>query len=395
MLRDAQRIAGFGSFCWDDATGKFEWSAEMFRIFGVDPATRPTLELHDSLVHPEDRDRVIAARERAFVVGVAEPIEFRIVRASDGAIRHVLSTGEALYGSDGEPSGFLGTTLDVTSRRELEADLAQSRKLEAIGRFAGGIAHDFNNVLTAIVGNVEIVARDVAARSPASASLEAIGAAARRASSLTRQLLSFARRQVVSPRVIEPNSVIESVAELFRPLLGEQVKLELALAKDVWPVLIDVGQFEQLLTNLAVNARDAMPGGGTLRIEASNVVFDPVQRGPAELGSGSYVCIVVADTGSGIPAAVQSQVFEPFFTTKPAGRGTGLGLATCHGIAKQNGGHIRLESVEGRGTRMFVYLPRSPRETDEREETDLAPDAHELETAPKHVSSTSPPTARP
>ncbi len=358
MLADAQRIAGVGSFYWEKSTGKLEWSAEMYRICGVDPATPPTIALHDSRVHPEDRARVIAARERALETGVVEPYEYRLIRASDGATRHVLAMGEALPAAGEDERGFLGTTLDVTARRELEADLVQSRKLEAVGRLAGGIAHDFNNVLTAIIGNVELVARETREDSTASVCLRAIRAASERASNLTRQLLSFARRQIVFPRVVEPNPLIEAVAELLRPLLGEEIRLELSLAGDAWPIRIDVGQFEQLLVNLAVNARDAMPSGGRLTVQTDNVAVD-LARGPFELPCGDYVRVQVTDTGHGIPTELQAHVFEPFFTTKPAGRGTGLGLATCHGIVKQSGGHIELASAAGRGTRVIVFLPRA------------------------------------
>jgi PAS domain S-box-containing protein len=358
MLADAQRIAGVGSFYWEKSTGRLEWSAEMYRICGVDPGTPPTIALHDARVHPEDRARVIAARERALETGVVEPYEYRLIRASDGATRHVLAMGEALQAVGEDERGFLGTTLDVTARRELEADLVQSRKLEAVGRLAGGIAHDFNNVLTAIIGNVELVARETREDSTASVCLRAIRAASERASNLTRQLLSFARRQIVFPRVVEPNPLIEAVAELLRPLLGEEIRLDLSLASDAWPIRIDVGQFEQLLINLAVNARDAMPSGGRLTVQTENVAVD-LARGPFELSCGDYVRVQVTDTGHGIPKELQTHVFEPFFTTKPAGRGTGLGLATCHGIVKQSGGHIELESAEGRGTRVIVFLPRA------------------------------------
>jgi PAS domain S-box-containing protein len=242
--------------------------------------------------------------------------------------------------------------------RKLEAELVQSRRLEAVGRLAGGIAHDFNNVLTAILGNAELVARDVPSGSGAAASIDAIRAAAQRASGLTRQLLAFARRQIVSPRIVNPNPLVLSIAELFRPLLGEAIRLELDLASDVFHVRIDVGQFEQLLMNLVVNARDAMSDGGTLRIRTENVVVGHDVRFPPEVTPGEYVAISVTDTGEGIPRELQPHVFEPFFTTKPAGRGTGLGLATCHGIVKQSGGHISLESEPGVGTRVVAFLPR-------------------------------------
>jgi len=358
MLARAQRIAGVGSWQWR-ADGAVEWSAEMYRICGVEPSVTATVELFHDVVHPEDRPRMMATWRRAIAKATVARQEFRIRRVSDATTRYVLTTGEPTLNADGEVVAYHGTTLDVTERRELEADLAQSRKLEAVGRLAGGIAHDFNNVLTAILGNAELAAQEIPPASTAAASLAVIREAGERASSLTRQLLAFARRQIVAPRICAPNALIESVAALFRPLLGDAIRLELALPADTGHIRVDVGQFEQLLMNLAVNARDAMPNGGTLRIETHNVtVKDGVIPHP-EVTPGDYVALVVIDTGDGIPPEVQAHVFEPFFSTKTNERGTGLGLATCHGIVKQSGGHIWLESSPGAGTRAFAYLPRA------------------------------------
>jgi PAS domain S-box-containing protein len=366
MLAEAQQIAGVGSWHHDAATGAIEWSAELYRILGVDPSLTPTRQLYHSHIHEDDRARVAAIACNPGPGGGVEPHEYRIRRSSDGALRYVLATGKPLVGPEGTVTGFLGTSLDITDRRELEADLAQSRKLEAVGRLAGGIAHDFNNVLTAILGNAEFAARELPRGSPASASLEVIRAAAERASHLTRQLLTFARRQIVAPRVSAPNALITSVASLLRPLLGDDVRLELVLPETTWLIRVDVGQFEQLLMNLAVNARDAMPTGGTLRVETRNVRVAAGTVPHPEVAPGEYVALSVTDTGQGIPLDVQAHVFEPFFTTKATGRGTGLGLATCHGIVKQNGGHIWLESTPGIGTRAHTYLPRASPEAAEQ-----------------------------
>jgi two-component system cell cycle sensor histidine kinase/response regulator CckA len=359
MLAKAQRIAGVGSWEWRARDDGVEWSAEMYRICGVDPAVTATTELFHDVVHPDDRPRMVAAWRRALAKTAVARQEFRIRRVSDGTTRYVLTTGEPTLNDDGAVVGYLGTTLDVTERRELEADLVQSRKLEAVGRLAGGIAHDFNNVLTAILGNAELASHEIAADTPAAASLEVIRQAGERATSLTRQLLAFARRQIVAPRVCAPNALIESVAALFRPLLGDAIRLELALPADIGRIRVDVGQFEQLLMNLAVNARDAMPDGGTLRIETENVTVNEGVLPHPEVTPGDYVALIVSDTGLGIPPEVRAHVFEPFFSTKPSGVGTGLGLATCHGIVKQSGGHIWLESSTGTGTRAFAYLPRA------------------------------------
>jgi signal transduction histidine kinase/CheY-like chemotaxis protein len=312
---------------------------------------------HD-VCHPDDLARMRVVWQLTLGKTPLARQEYRIRRVSDGTTRYVLTTGEPSLDAEGVVVGYLGTTLDVTERRELEADLAQSRKLEAVGRLAGGIAHDFNNVLTAILGNAELAAQEIPRASSAAASIEVIRQAGERASSLTRQLLAFARRQIIAPRICAPNALIESVAALFRPLLGDAIRLELALPPGVGRIRVDVGQFEQLLMNLAVNARDAMPNGGTLRIETHDTTVEEGALPHPEVAPGDYVALVVIDTGKGIAPEIQAHVFEPFFSTKANGRGTGLGLATCHGIVKQSGGHIWLESSPG-GTRAIAYLPRA------------------------------------
>jgi PAS domain S-box-containing protein len=359
LLAKAQRIAGVGSWQWRAQDGAVEWSAEMYRICGVEPSVPASIELFHKVVHPEDQARILRIWQRAIGKAAVARQEFRIRRVSDGTTRYVLTTGEPTLNAEGDVDGYLGTTLDVTERRELEADLAQSRKLEAVGRLAGGIAHDFNNVLTAILGNAELAAHTVPLDSPAGESLDIIRQAGERASNLTRQLLAFARRQIVAPRVHAPNVLIESVAALFRPLLGDAIQLELVLPTGIGRIRVDVGQFEQLVMNLAVNARDAMPNGGTLRVETQNVTVREGVFPHPEVTPGDYVALIVSDTGVGIPPEVQPHVFEPFFSTKSSGRGTGLGLATCHGIVKQSGGHIWLESSPGAGTRAYAYLPRA------------------------------------
>ncbi len=358
MLAEAQRIAGVGSWVWDKASGKLQWSDEMYRICGVAPEVEPTDALYYSLVHPDDRERARAAAARALQTRVSNAREHRILRASDQSVRHVLVASEVTTGDDGEITGSLGTTLDVTERRTLEAQLLHSMKLEAVGRLAGGVAHDFNNVLTVIMGNVSVVERALGERSESREHLQEIRAAAQRASGLTRQLLAFARKQIIAPEALSPNAIIENLVRLLRPVLGEDIQLSLQLAGDVWPVLIDRGQFEQLLLNLAVNARDAMPRGGALSIETRNAQAHERRLHP-ELEPGSYVCVQVRDTGHGIPRELLQQVFEPFFTTKGAGQGTGLGLAQCHGIVKQHGGHIWVTSEPGAGATFTIHLPRA------------------------------------
>jgi PAS domain S-box-containing protein len=246
-----------------------------------------------------------------------------------------------------------GIGVDTSERDALEAQLLHSQKLEAIGRLAGGVAHDLNNALTAILGNAQLCSME----HPGDQYLAAIDQAGRRAADVTRQLLAFARRQLIQPQVIDPNERIRQSVQFLRPLLGEDIGVTLQLSESAGHVRVDPGQFEQLLVNLAVNARDAMPAGGTLTIETAAVVLD------AEYASlhpgvvpGAHVLLAVSDTGIGIPDAVRDRIFEPFFTTKE-GKGSGLGLATVHGIVKQHGGHIFVESEPREGTTFTIYLP--------------------------------------
>ncbi|WP_437677607.1 PAS domain-containing protein [Sorangium sp. So ce131] len=359
MLREAQRIAHVGSWSYDLASRTVRWSEQLFHILGVDPSVRPTFELFAGLIHPEDRHRVFGGAESSSPLGIASPVECRVVRPCDGELRHVQMAAELLTDEDGAVIGLLGTSLDITERRRLEEQLLHSQKLEAIGRLAGGVAHDFNNMLTAIFGHRELAVRKVPSASPIAEHLAQIGTAAERAAALTRQLLAFARKQLIQPTVLDPNGLILGVEPLLRPLVGEDVQLDVAPGNQIWPIRIDRGQFEQLLMNLAVNARDAMPGGGRLTIETANATFraEDAERMP-EIEPGDYVQLTVTDTGQGMEAAIQQYVFEPFFTTKEPGKGSGLGLATCHGIVKQHGGHIWFSSASGQGTRFTICFPR-------------------------------------
>ena len=255
------------------------------------------------------------------------------------------------------------TRLTQSARAEtasLEAQLRQAQKMEAVGRLAGGVAHDFNNVLAVITSYSSLLAEDLGANDPRQEEVAEIRRAADRAAALTRQLLAFSRQQAASPRVLDVNGVIGDVERMLRRVIGVDVELETRLAPGVGFVKADPTHLEQVLMNLAVNARDAMPAGGTLRIETANVDHAPPgddDDGP-EPEARPYVRLSVSDTGSGMSEAVQAQVFEPFFTTKPPGYGTGLGLSTVYGIVKQAGGHIRLASEIDQGTRFDIYLPR-------------------------------------
>ena len=248
---------------------------------------------------------------------------------------------------------------DVTAQRQLEEQLRQSQKMEAVGQLAGGIAHDFNNLLTAILGSTQLLLNSTPEGDPRREDAEEIRNAGLRAAELTRQLLAFSRRQVLAPKMLELNAVVTNMERMLQRLLGEDVELVTSLAAATGAVSADPGQLEQVLLNLAVNARDAMPGGGRLSIATSRITVDEehIER-RHRLPAGDYACLAVTDTGVGMDEATQAHLFEPFFTTKEVGKGTGLGLATVYGIVKQSGGYIWIYSEPGRGTTVKVYLPR-------------------------------------
>ncbi len=260
----------------------------------------------------------------------------------------------------GAPRFFISIVEDITERRQLESQLAQSQKMEAIGRLAGGVAHDFNNLLTVITTYAQLTAASLQPDDPRRADVEEVVRAAQRAAGLTRQLLSFARRQPIEPRAVDLSELVLNLDGLLRRTLGEDVELVTMPATGLWPVLGDPGQLEQVLMNLAVNARDAMPNGGTLTLQTENRRVDPrIGRAEPRVMAGDYVVLLVEDTGSGMSAEVKARLFEPFFTTKEVGKGTGLGLATCYGIIQNAGGWILVDSEEGKGSRFQVFLPRA------------------------------------
>jgi len=273
---------------------------------------------------------------------------------SDLAAKGLASIGDAIA---------VGTQrkLAETAKASLEAQLRQAQKMEAIGSLAGGVAHDFNNVLTVILSCAEALKEDVGEGLPADPEvIDEIRAAGKRAAELTRQLLAFARKQVIAPVPLDLNAVVRGSEKLLRRVLGEDIELTATSVPDLWTVLCDPGQIEQIVLNLAVNARDAMPGGGTLSIDSANAVIDEshVAAHPF-MRAGTYVRLAIRDSGTGMSAEVKARIFEPFFTTKLSGKGTGLGLATVYGIVKQSGGHILVDSAPDRGTTFEVYFPRT------------------------------------
>jgi two-component system, cell cycle sensor histidine kinase and response regulator CckA len=311
------------------------------------------------LLHPDDRraaaDQLArAAADRRGWSGVV----FRW-RHRDGSYRHLESNSVPTFGADGRITGFQGADRDITERLRLEADLRQAQKMEAIGRLAGGIAHDFNNLLTVINGFSELLLGSSTLDKDGQASVAEIARAGDQAAALTRQLLAFSRKQVLAPRVLDLNALVLEMEKMLARLIGADIELASNLDPALGRVRTDPGQIEQVLLNLAVNARDAMPHGGHLTIETKNVRLDPeCYLMTPGLSAGPYVLLAVTDTGIGMTADVKSKIFEPFFTTKEHGKGTGLGLATVFGIVEQSGGHIDVYSEPGRGTIFKVYLPR-------------------------------------
>jgi len=266
---------------------------------------------------------------------------------------------EPLRPTDSDSHGAICMALDVTDRKNLEEQLRQAQKMEAVGRLAGGIAHDFNNLLMVIQGYAELLTDRLKPGDPMRRNAEQIQEASQRATSLTRQLLAFSRKQMLAPSILNVNSVLADMEKILRRLIGEDIELAAVSTPDLWSVKADRSQIEQVILNLAVNSRDAMPKGGKLTIETSNIIFDnSYARTPAVVAPGSYVMIAVTDTGFGMNAETQAHIFEPFFTTKEKGKGTGLGLATVYGIVKQSGGYVWVYSELDKGTTFKVYLPR-------------------------------------
>jgi PAS domain S-box-containing protein len=271
----------------------------------------------------------------------------------------LLSSKMPLRSPKGEISGVLGTYMDITERKRIEAHLVQAQRLETVGKLAGGVAHEFNSILTAILGQSELLLGDLPAGSPLVKNATEINQAAGRAAKLTRQLLAYGRKQILQPETLDLNRVIAGMEGMFHHLMGADVETQILPAPGLHAVKADAGQIEQVIMNMAINARDAMPNGGKFSLETANVSFEQesVGRSP-ELKPGDYVMLAITDTGAGMSEGAKARMFEPFFTTKGVGRGTGLGLSTCYGIIKQSGGHISVYSEPGRGATFKIYLPR-------------------------------------
>ena len=355
-LGESQRLGRVGSWIYDIRRRRAEGSPEFFRIIGVNSAMLAWP--HDLLkyIHPDDRESVRARIDS--VIGAEKPFalcEFRVVRP-DGSTRHVIMRGELKYAVEGVPLMAWGTLQDVTERHGLEEQLQRARQMEGLGQLAGGIAHDFNNILTVIQVETGFLLEGLSDNDPLNAEVVEIRRAAERAAGLTRQLLAFSRKQILRPRLVHLNMLVADTTNMLRRLIGEDIELVTHFIADQAATLGDPGQLEQVLVNLAVNARDAMPKGGVLRIETSVVTMPPEDTVCAP---GDYAVLTVSDTGHGMDENVRRRIFDPFFTTKPPGKGTGLGLSTVFGIVEQCGGKVHVESAPGRGARFTIYLPRA------------------------------------
>ncbi len=355
LLQVALDATGLGIWTYEPASGNGSWDETARRIFGAGPdENSPNMTLIEQRVHPEDRALVRQGLADAMRTGRYGPVEHRIVLPS-GEVRWSAASGMAVRDHEGNVLRIVGSMMDITQRRTLEARLLEAQKLEGIGRLAGGVAHDFNNMLTAILGNVDFAA-GMTSLDDVRPLLDEIRLTAERSAALTAQLLAFARRQLIEPQVLEPGVLLLRLESLLRRLLGERVTFSVSLASS-WHVRADPSQLEQVVLNLVTNARDSMPQGGRVQLAGSDLLIEPSDAAQyPELSPGHYVVIRVSDDGDGIAPDVLPHVFEPFFTTRRGG--TGLGLATCYGIVKQSGGHIAVHSEPGRTT-FSVYLPRA------------------------------------
>ena len=366
QLAQAQQIARMGSWEWDLVENKVTWSEETQRLYGRNPEDAGSpMETCLERVHPDDLPRVNKVMAESLRTGQPFTCDHRAI-LPDGTERVIQGRGEILVDEQGKPIKMFGIVQDITEAKRAEEalqrseeQLRQSQKMEAVGRLAGGVAHDFNNLLTVIGGYCALSLQKIEGAHPLRKNITEIQKASEHASSLTGQLLAFSRKQVLKPRVLNLNDTLQGMEKMLRRLIGEDIELSTVFEESLGHIKVDPGQVEQVVMNLAVNARDAMPRGGRLTISTENVTIDHQTKiRNRTLGAGEYVMLAISDNGVGMTQEIKTHLFEPFFTTKGLGKGTGLGLATCHGIICQSGGDIRVYSEPNSGTTFKIYLPR-------------------------------------
>ncbi|HEX6879870.1 MAG TPA: PAS domain-containing protein, partial [Terriglobales bacterium] len=374
----ALEAARAGTYDLDLVSHAVSWSDEMRLVYGMQPGEfKGTIEDWLSCLFPEDAPGFSRFEEE--IQEGSRLWLFRIKRRDDGEVRWIESRGEVVF-EDGRPVRMIGINMDITERKRAEIEVLaladqfrHAQKMEAVGRLAGGMAHDFNNLLMVIRGYTEIITERLPSGDPLLGHSKEVIKAADRAASLTRQLLAFSRKQVLTPVVFDLGELINDTAKMLKRLIGEDVELRVNVAKPLWNVCADKDQITQVVMNLCVNARDAMPSGGLLCIGMTNVLLTDEHREKHPFLSGDdFVQLTVEDTGTGISAEVMEHIFEPFFTTKEQGRGTGLGLSTVYGIIKQSGGYIWVNSKVGEGTTFTVYLPKAVESCPEAAEPELS-----------------------
>jgi len=372
-LELAAKSGGLGVWEWNIAAGTLEWNDRMCELYGISrEAFDGTLEIWSRALHPEDRERAFAEFEAALRGDKEYNGEFRVVHP-DGEVLTLKADAIVMRDGEGRALRMVGLNRDITEQRYLEAQLLQAQKMDAVGRLAGGVAHDFNNSLSVILGYAELSRMTPIDGEKFHEYLAEIVKAAAHSRDTTQQLLAFSRNEIVTPRQVDLNQLIRHTEKTLLQLFGVQVHLKLTTQDGLWPVLMDPSQVNQIIMNLAVNARDAMPEGGTLSIETRNVTISQIRTvTDAKALPGDYVQMTVSDTGVGMDREQQARAFEPFFTTKGVGRGTGLGLATVYGIMTQHGGFVKLYSEPGQGASLTLFFPRLTRQMDEDQPPPLA-----------------------
>jgi PAS domain S-box-containing protein len=359
-LRRALDAARMGIWFWSVESGTLTWDDNLRQLYGLEPDEQvASYEDFLARVHPDDRERVAGAIRQVLEAGGDLDYEFRIV-LSDGRVRWIADHGEIRRNDQGSPVYLTGICTDVTERRVSEERLRQAHRMESVGRLAGGVAHEANNQMSVIMGASEFILQRSDVPEAARADVEFIQKAAQRTAAVTAQLLAFSRRQILKPEVLDLNRLIKGWEPVLRRIMGEDCGVVLKLESSIGPVRADPGQLEQVLLNLALNARDAMPRGGRISVETfqAELTAGYTRRKPGTtIQPGHYVVLAVSDTGHGMDKETLSHVFEPFFTTKGVGQGTGLGLSTVYGIIKQSDGYVWVYSEPGQGTTFKIYLP--------------------------------------